>query len=110
LSPQTNQQPHVTHSDLITYPAFFQFFYDLRHAFQELPDESINSFLMYIYGNNQLVQDYSQSAYIDLKNEFYTKAYDFLLHDGSIQDLYDLIKMIDTAKNKRDINNEDDLA
>lgn len=110
VSPDTNQQHNVANNDFVTYPAFFQLLCDLRHAFQEVPAESINSFLTYVYGNNPLLQDYSQSIYTDLKNEFYAKAYDLLLNNGNIQELYDLMKMIDTAKNKKDITNEDDLA
>lgn len=100
-----------THNDFLTYPAFFQLTCALRHAMQELDAESVKIFTTYLYENDGiLLQDYSQGSYVGFKNEFYTHAYNMLLHNGNTYDLYHLIQMIDKAKNVGNIHNEDDLA
>ena len=100
------------YSDLDTYPAFFKLIHATRYAVEQLSMESINSFIDYVYGNKSIpFHNYSQTSYKDLKNEFYTKAYYFLIgNNNDMQTLYDLIQMIDTAKNNKDINTENDLA
>jgi len=98
-------------SDLGAYPAFFKLIYTVRDELPQLPIESINLFIDYMYGNKSVpLHSYSQGSYKDLKNDFYTKAYDFLLWSKNFEDLYNLVQMIDVAKNKKDITNEDDLV
>jgi hypothetical protein len=101
------------YEDFVTYPAFFQLLHAIQYAAQELPLDSVNIFTEYLYSNqNLLLQNYSQGSYANsnLKNEFYTNAYNLLLDNGTTHDLYHLMQMIDRAKSMKDIKNEDDLA
>lgn len=102
-----------TSCDFDQYPAFFKVLYALKHAYQEIPSESIHIFNDYVYGSkNELRQDYNLGLYKELKNEFYNKAYSALVLKEycDIRDMYNLIEIIDNAKKSHDINNEDDLA
>jgi hypothetical protein len=97
--------------DLDTYPAFFKLIFTVRHELPQIPCEPINLFIDYMYGNKNIpLHSYSQGSYKELKNDFYTKAYDFLLWNKNFEDLYNLVQMIDVAKNKKDITHEDDLV
>jgi hypothetical protein len=110
-----NVTPHITNTcnEITKYPAFFQLVYTLCDTVQEHPlPSSIKTFITYVYENNNiLLEGYSDGSYKDFKSEFYTKAYDMLqafLHESGVN-CYNLVQMIDKAKEMGDINNEDDL-
>lgn len=110
-----NVTPHITNTcnEITKYPAFFQLIYTLCDTAQEqLSYSSTETFMTYLYENNNiLLEDYSDGSYKDFKSEFYTKAYDMLqafLHESGVN-CYNLVQMIDKAKEMGEIHNEDDL-
>lgn len=97
-------------NDIIQYPAFFQLDYTLQRTFDVNSIPAIKTFLTYIYENNDISQEgYSDGSYKNLKNEFYENAYNYLLNDSSLENLYPLLQIIHKAKELREIHDENDL-
>jgi hypothetical protein len=114
LNEKTVYAIHATNTSNIVaqYPAFFQLIYNVRNAAQELSIYPIKIFTTYVYkDNNMLLKGYSDGSYKDFKSEFYDKAYRLLIsHPDETERLYELLQMIDRAKEIGDIHNEDNLA
>ncbi|HLW73302.1 MAG TPA: hypothetical protein VKR54_04620 [Candidatus Babeliales bacterium] len=94
------------------YPAFIRLYRMLHHAFQTCGSESLDLCGTYLYADQTIVtQNCAQGFYTDLKNEFYSKAYDMFFKGTSLPEgIYDLLQIIKTAKNKHDIQNEAELG
>lgn len=98
-------------NDIIQYSAFFQFHYTLRRAITEISFDKIKTFLTYLYENNDISQEgSSDGSYKNLNNEFYTTAYNYLLNEKSLNNLYSLLQIISKAKELREIHDENDLV
>jgi hypothetical protein len=98
------------YDDMKQYPALFQFEHAVRRSVEDLSDAALKTFTMYVYENHDIKSARNiDGAYKNFKEEFYTNAYNMVLHRGTINDLYSLVQMINQAKRLRDITNEDDL-
>ena len=74
---------------------------------QEYAPENIDTLMTCFYQDEKILRKrYSDGSYKDLKNEFYNKAYNAMVSHVSSQDIYELLQMIDNAKNKKDIKSE----
>jgi hypothetical protein len=113
ISNHTNNKTDIldVYSYLEQSPAFFHLHFALRYLLQCFAIEGVDNFTTYLYGDEKiLLEDYEDGSYIDLKNEFYDKAYNVLLHNNNAQDIYHLIQIIDKAKTSKNIHQESNLA
>lgn len=71
-----------------------------------------NTLTRCLYTSEQqiLFSNYSNGDYTDLKKEFYDKVYSLLIKNGSSQDIYNILMMIEKAKEQGDIQKESDLG
>lgn len=73
--------------------------------------DNFAAFTSCLYAHKQLPSShYSDGSYVNLRNEFYHKAYDLLINSALLSNMYNLLIMLNKAKKGGDIQKETDLG
>ena len=94
-----------------TTPAFMYLEYVTRDI-QKLYDHKTIAYLTTCLYSKQQQSLQPKEPYkgLELKNQFYDKAYRVLFNNNTITDLYNLLEFVDAAKKAKDIDDENNLA
>jgi hypothetical protein len=115
LSPDTEIQNTIDACDTSSYCQQYSALNQVYHAIHSLDEYEHKTKDLYVsclHKNHMILfEDWPQELYTDLKNELFNKLYYMAASDKiKSTDLYEILQIIQSAKNKQEIHNESDLG
>ncbi|HLW73303.1 MAG TPA: hypothetical protein VKR54_04625 [Candidatus Babeliales bacterium] len=104
-----NKNQNDVYSAFQKHIAFFNAHHILKILLQEYTTETKHNLATCLYEDANVLFQYSQNFYTDVKTEFFKRAHNVLFSNGDKYELYELLPIIETTKTLSNIYQENHL-